>query len=125
MKFEELVKVAKSKLNPQVLSKNTEVGKVACALVTADGNIYTGINIDTACSMGFCAEANAIGSMVTNNESVIKQVVAVSANHGIIPPCGRCREFMVQINEQNLEAEVLLVDGVYLLKDLLPRRWEH
>ena len=125
MTFEKLNEIAKSKLNPQTLSKNTEVGKVACALETIDGNIYTGINIDTACSMGFCAEANAIGSMVTNNEPRIKKIVAVSANHGIIPPCGRCREFMVQINESNLEAEILLDDGVYKLKDLLPKRREH
>ena len=115
MTFEKLHEIAKSKLNPQILSKNTEVGKVACALETVDGNIYTGINIDTACSMGFCAEANAIGSMVTNNESIIKKIVAVSANHGIIPPCGRCREFMVQINESNLDAEILLDDGVFIL----------
>ena len=124
MTFDELVTIAKNTLNPQVLSKNTEVGKVACALETIDGNIYTGINIDTACSMGFCAEANAIGSMVTKNESIIKKIVAVSANHGVIPPCGRCREFMVQINEANLNTEVLLNDGVFLLKDLLPNRWE-
>ena len=124
MTFDELVTIAKNTLNPQVLSKNTEVGKVACALETIDGNIYTGINIDTACSMGFCAEANAIGSMVTKNESIIKKIVAVSANHGVIPPCGRCREFMVQINETNLNTEVLLNDGVFLLKDLLPNRWE-
>ena len=124
MTFDELVTIAKNTLNPQVLSKNTEVGKVACALETIDGNIYTGINIDTACSMGFCAEANAIGSMVTKNESIIKKIVAVSANHGVIPPCGRCREFMVQINEANLNTEVLLNDGVFLLKDLLPNRWD-
>ena len=124
MTFDELVTIAKNTLNPQVLSKNTEVGKVACALETIDGNIYTGINIDTACSMGFCAEANAIGSMVTKNESIIKKIVAVSANHGVIPPCGRCREFMVQINEANLNTEVLLNDGVFLLKDLLPHSFK-
>lgn len=125
MTFDKLYELAKSKLNPQLLSKNTEVGKVACALETVDGNVYTGINIDTACSMGYCAEANAIGSMVTCNESEIKKIVAVSYNHDIVPPCGRCREFMVQINEKNLETEILLDDGVYKLKDLLPKRWEH
>ena len=124
MTFEELVKIAESKLNPQNLGKNTRVGKVACALETASGNIYTGVNIDTACSMGFCAEANAIGTMVTNNESVIVKVVAVSASNGIIPPCGRCREFMVQINEENINAEVFLASGPVKLTDLLPNRWE-
>lgn len=125
MTFEQLHELAKKTLNPQELSKNTSVGKVACALETIDGNVYVGINIDTACSMGYCAEANAIGSMITAGESRIKRIVAVSQNHDIVPPCGRCREFMVQVNVDNLETDILLKDGVYKLKDLLPNRWEH
>ena len=69
MTFEELYEIAKKTLGVRKTSRNTEVGNVACALETIDGNVYTGINIDTACSMGFCAEANAIGSMLTNGES--------------------------------------------------------
>lgn len=124
MEFKELHELARKTLGPKQLGKNTFVGKVACALETEDGNIYTGINIDTACSMGYCAEANAIGTMLTNGESKIKKIVAVSQNHDIVPPCGRCREFMIQINLDNLDADVLLSDGVYKLRDLLPHRWE-
>lgn len=124
MTFEELYNIAKKTLKPRSTSRNTNVGNVACALETIDGHIYTGINIDTACSMGYCAEANAIGTMLTNNESKIKKIIAVSANHGIVPPCGRCREFMVQVDASNLEAEVKLQDKVYKLKELLPNRWE-
>ena len=53
MTFEELYEIAKKTLGVRKTSRNTEVGNVACALETIDGNVYTGINIDTACSMGF------------------------------------------------------------------------
>ena len=88
MTFEELYEIAKKTLGVRKTSRNTEVGNVACALETIDGNVYTGINIDTACSMGFCAEANAIGSMLTNGESKIAKLIAVSLKHDIVPPCG-------------------------------------
>lgn len=125
MTFEELYEIAKKTLGVRKTSRNTEVGNVACALETIDGNVYTGINIDTACSMGFCAEANAIGSMLTNGESKIAKLIAVSLKHDIVPPCGRCREFMVQVNVDNLNTEIKLSDKIYTLKELLPNRWEY
>ncbi len=124
MEFKQLYEIAKKTLNPRTTSRNTEIGQVACALETVDGNVYTGINIDTACSMGYCAEANAIGTMLTNNETKIAKLVAVSVKHDIVPPCGRCREFMVQIDNDNLNTEILLNDKVYKLSELLPHRWE-
>ena len=124
MEFKQLYEIAKKTLNPRTTSRNTEIGQVACALETVDGNVYTGINIDTACSMGYCAEANAIGTMLTNNETKIAKLVAVSVKHDIVPPCGRCREFMVQIDNDNLNTEILLNDKVHKLSELLPHRWE-
>ena len=88
MEFKQLYEIAKKTLNPRTTSRNTEIGQVACALETVDGNVYTGINIDTACSMGYCAEANAIGTMLTNNETKIAKLVAVSVKHDIVPPYG-------------------------------------
>ena len=49
----------------------------SCALITDKDNVYVGVDIDTGCGMGFCAEHNAIGSAVTNKEYVIKKIVAV------------------------------------------------
>jgi cytidine deaminase len=38
-----------------------------------------------------------------------------------VPPCGRCREFIRQIDEANLETDVLLgQDKMRKLKELLP-----
>ena len=45
--------------------------------MTEQGNIYVGVCIDTACSLGMCAERNAIANMITNGERRIKKIAAV------------------------------------------------
>jgi cytidine deaminase len=95
-------------------------GAVAAALVTERGNIYTGICLDLACGIGFCAEHSAIASMLINRETVIKKIVAVDEEK-ILYPCGRCRELMLQIDRRNLECGVILPQVmVSKLRDLLP-----
>ena len=101
----------------------TSVASVAAALVTDKGNVYRGVCIDAPCSMGFCAEHSAIAAMVTAGEDRIAGIVAVSDWDGIIPPCGRCREFIYQINPQNLDCLVKLKDRTVPLRELLPDRW--
>jgi cytidine deaminase len=100
-------------------------GDVGCALRSDLGNIYLGVCIDTASGTGFCAEHSAIAAMVTGGETRIDTIVAVwKDDHGtahVLPPCGRCREFMRQVNEDNLEADVILATGrVLKLRELLP-----
>ena len=56
MEFEELIDLARKTLNPRELSDSASAGSVAAALLTDKGNVYTGVCIDTPCSMGFCAE---------------------------------------------------------------------
>lgn len=124
MEFQKLVEIAKSALNPRALSGSSYAGSVAAALLTDKGNVYKGVCIDTPCSMGFCAEHAAIAAMITAGESSIMKLVVISAGNGIVPPCGRCREFMYQINNDNLDCEILLKDKVVKLEELLPERWE-
>ena len=100
-------------------------GDVGCALTTRDGNLYLGVCIDTASGTGFCAEHSAIAAMVTAGEYRIEKIVAVwKDDNGItyaLPPCGRCREFLRQVDEGNLDTDVILDRGkVSKLKDLLP-----
>jgi cytidine deaminase len=123
MEFIELIEIAQATLNPRQLSETSSAGSVAAALVTDKGNVFKGVCIDTPCSMGFCAEHAAIAAMITAGENHIVRIVAVSSDAGIIPPCGRCREFMFQINPENLATEVRLKDKVVTLNDLLPERW--
>jgi len=49
-------------------------GDVGAALLSEKGEVYSGVCIDLPSSMGFCAEQNAIGSMVTAGEYKIKQI---------------------------------------------------
>lgn len=77
-------------------------------MLTKNGNIYTGICIDTACSLGFCAERNALSTMFTHGEYEITHVCAVYLDGGVMPPCGACREFMMQMGPTAKDIEVLL-----------------
>ena len=56
MEFTKLYQKAVEVLNPRQVSESLEAGGVAAALVTDKGNVYRGVCIDTACSLGFCAE---------------------------------------------------------------------
>jgi len=121
--FGTLYRFARSVVNPRKLSDDAEAGGVGAAILTASGNIYTGVCIDTACSMGFCAEHAAAAAMVTAGENQVVRMVAVDWDGRIMAPCGRCREFIRQLHPQNCEAEVLVAEGSIKLQDLLPFDW--
>ena len=124
MEFDELYQRAKSVLNPRRLSQEAEAGGVGAALLTESGRVYTGVCIDTSSSMGFCAEHAAAAAMITAGENRVVKMVAVNWDGGILPPCGRCREFISQLHEENPNTEVLVTrDTVVTLRDLLPFDW--
>lgn len=124
MTFDELYNRAKSVINPRRLSDEAEAGGVGAALLTDDGSVYTGVCIDTACSMGFCAEHAAAAAMVTAGKNRVVKMIAVDWDGSILPPCGRCREFISQLHPENRGAEVMVADAtVVTLRDLLPHYW--
>ena len=124
MEFDELYQQAKSVLNPRRLSDEAEAGGVGAALLTESGRVYTGVCIDTSSSMGFCAEHAAAAAMVTAGESRVVKMVAVLWDGKILPPCGRCREFISQLHPENPDAEVMVVEGkIVSLRELLPYDW--
>ncbi len=112
---------ARHVVNPKKISEQMCSGGVGAAIVTKKGNIYTGVCIDTDCSLGMCAERNALSTMITNGEFEVKIVVAVNKKGQVLPPCGACREFMMQLkNSSDIE---ILVDNegtIVKLKDLMP-----
>ena len=123
MEFTQLYRAALEVLNPRLISENVEAGGVAAALVTDQGNVYRGVCIDTACSMGFCAEHAAIAAMITAGESRVEKIVAVDWDKKILPPCGRCREFLMQLG--NPDALVLVAENTAVkVRDLLPFYWQ-
>ena len=119
--FDELYEKAKSVLNPRRLSDMAEAGGVGAALLSESGAVYTGVCIDTGSSMGFCAEHAAAAAMITAGESRVLRMVAVGWDGRVMPPCGRCREFISQLHPDNLQAEVKVEeDLVVALRELLP-----
>ncbi len=63
--------------------------------------------------------------MIKNNETVINKIIAVYEDGSILPPCGRCREFISQIDNKNIETIIVLPElEELLLKDLLPESWD-
>lgn len=124
MTFDELYRQARSVLNPRRLSETAEAGGVGAALLAGSGRVYLGVCIDTACSMGFCAEHAAAAAMITAGESQVVKMVAVGWDGKILPPCGRCREFIAQLDDRNGAAEVMVGENqVVRLRDLLPYDW--
>lgn len=124
MSFDELYKAAKAVVKPNKLSDYAEAGGVGAAIYTEGGKVYTGVCIDTACSMGFCAEHAAAAAMITAGESRVIKMIAVGWDGHIMPPCGRCREFISHIHKDNLETEVMVKEGVVkTIRELLPFDW--
>jgi len=124
MTDKKLIELAASAIKSKRIGDFTS-GDVGCALITKKGKVYLGVCIDVMSSMGFCAEHNAIGSMITAGEYEIKKIVAVWKNDKkglfVLHPCGRCREFIRQIDKNNMETEVILgKNRVVKLKELLP-----
>jgi len=121
---DDLIASAAAVLNPHIAGHRL-FGDVGCTLETAAGRRYSGVCIDTASGTGFCAEHAAIAAMVTAGEYQIAKIVAVwrDANGQlyVLPPCGRCREFIRQIDPANIDTEVIVArDRSRKLRDLLP-----
>jgi cytidine deaminase len=123
----ELIDHAAAVLKPHHTRDGRLFGDVAAALVSSGGNLYRGVCIDTGSGTGFCAEHAAIAAMVTAGEYRITKIVAVWRDEEgrlyVLPPCGRCREFIHQIDDANIDTEVVFGDGRRLrLGELLPER---
>ena len=106
--WNQLYEAAQAVQNPRRLSAFIDAGGVAAAILTESGNIYVGVCIDTASSLGMCAERNAIANMITHGESQISKVVAIMPDGRVGPPCGACCEFMLQLDPSNHAVEILL-----------------
>lgn len=119
--WKNLYDTAKAVINPKKISAQICSGGVGAAVLTKNGNIYTGVNIDTDCSLGMCAERNAISTMITAGEFEIEKVVAVNKKGQVLPPSGAYREFMMQLkNASDIEVLVDNNGNIAKLKDLMP-----
>ena len=120
-----LIHQAQALAHKKELTSDVTIGHVGCALQTRSGKVYTGVSVGTSANLGFCAEVCAMAQMIKEGETEIETVVAVGPQGELIPPCGRCRELMFQLNRQNLQTKIMLAeDKSITLEELLPHRWQ-
>ena len=123
----DLYNAAKAVQNPRELSERVYAGGVAAAIESTSGNIYTGVCVDTSCTLGICAERNALFNMITNGENEMRRVLAIMPDGTTGAPCGACREFMKQLMfESGQDIEIMLdykQEKIVTLSELTPEWW--
>ena len=125
MENSQLIEKARSVLQWKQLSPECTAAEVGAALCTDTGHVYVGVSLSAACGIGYCGETAAIAQMITASESRIDAIAALSGDGKLMPPCGRCRELLYQIDHGNLETKILLDGGrIVRLLDLLPEPWQ-
>jgi cytidine deaminase len=102
----ELVEEAKNLIK----KRKSKISTVSAVLRTKNNKIFRGVNIEIECSApcSICAEYAAIGTMVSEGEKEIETIVAVSFNRGysVLPPCGKCRQFISEFGNPYVIVEV-------------------
>jgi len=125
--WKKLYDAAKAVQNGRKISEYIEAGGVAAAIESESGKIYTGVCIDTCCTLGICAERNAMFNMITNGESKIKRVLAIMPDGKCGAPCGACREFMVELMADDYKNVEIMLDyqneKIIKLGDITPEWW--
>ena len=118
---------ARAVQRPREVNDRVYAGGVAAAVQSTTGAIYTGVCVDTSCTLGICAERSAILAMLTAGDDGIRRVLAVMPDGTCAAPCGACRELMAQIMAGRTGEVEVMVDyeagRVATLADLTPNWW--
>ncbi|MGM8213938.1 cytidine deaminase [Bacillaceae bacterium W0354] len=93
MNVEQLVTIAKDMLNQAYVPySNFPVG---AALLTKDGKVYKGCNIENAAyPVSCCAERTAIFKAISEGERDFEAMAVIANTKRPVPPCGSCRQVM-------------------------------
>lgn len=86
--------------------------KVGAALRSAGGQIHVGCNVENvAYPQGTCAEAGAIAAMVAAGETSITEVYVVADSPTPVPPCGGCRQKLMEFAQADTPVTLATLDG--------------
>ena len=98
--------------------------KVGAAFLTSDNNIITGCNVENAAyPQSQCAEATAIGNMVSNGNKKIIEIVVIGSGNLLCSPCGGCRQRIREFASLDIKIHMCNDEGhmkTSTLEDLLP-----
>lgn len=111
--WDTLYEKAKEYYHPEEVSPFVYAHHVVCALEAENGEIYTGFCIES-CSgvLNLCAERVAAINMYANSgQTKVKRLIAfrdkAPYGEGSGMPCGACREFFYQLDEDNENMEIM------------------
>ena len=97
--------------------------KVGAALVTSDGRIYGGCNVENATyGLTVCAERVALFKALSEGERTFSMIAVVADTNDPTPPCGACRQLIWEFcgDIPVVMANLSEVKGRHRMKDLLP-----
>ena len=97
--------------------------RVGAALLTADGRVYQGCNIENASyTPTVCAERTAFFKAVYDGVRDFTAIAVVGGKDGVVtgyfPPCGVCRQVMREFCRDDFVIYMVGKDGAYLTKTL-------
>ncbi|MGB3259465.1 cytidine deaminase [Paenisporosarcina sp.] len=86
--------------------------KVGAALLTKEGKVYHGCNIENASfSMTNCAERTAIFKAVSEGIRDFASLAVVADTEGPVSPCGACRQVIAEFCEPNMPVYLINLKG--------------
>ncbi|MFH1197609.1 MAG: cytidine deaminase [bacterium] len=98
--------------------------KVGAALLTEDGKVYEGANIENATyGLTICAERTALFAALLAGERKFKAISVIGDDGGFCPPCGPCRQLLVEFCGPELDVILRKSEGdlqIIKMKELLP-----
>jgi cytidine deaminase len=98
--------------------------KVGAALLTKDGKIYRGCNIENAAySMCNCAERTALFKAYSEGDKDFKMLAVIADTDRPVPPCGACRQVISELCDEDMLVILTNLKGdvqEITVKDLLP-----
>ena len=98
--------------------------KVGTALLTENNKIIVGCNVENAAyPQSQCAEASAIGNLVSQGYKSIKEVLVVGSGKLLCSPCGACRQRIREFASLKTPVHICNINGhlkTSTLGELLP-----
>lgn len=86
--------------------------KVGAALLTNDGKIYRGCNIENAAySMTNCAERTAIFKAISEGDKEFAAIAVVADTKRPVPPCGACRQVLLELCPKDMKVFLTNLNG--------------
>ena len=98
--------------------------QVGICIRTESDTLFVGCNVENvAYPVGQCAEANAIGAMVSQGARKIKEVVIVVDDKSLCPPCGGCRQRLSEFSSPQTHIHLYNLSGdgrTFTMLEFLP-----